>query len=401
MPYYKDGNIAQFVERQGPLQPAQRNRGIYQLLQGIQYLHEGLGIAHRDIKPQNNLVASTDPLHIVLSDFGLAKVAAELMKTQCGTYWYWAPDLFQSKDETPDLSKNKVPGYQVAVDIWSAGVVMYEWMYHGLPKHDDYDIKSAGVWTWGWARLLASAVENHCSTSTKSSEEFAALDLLKRMLVIDVKDRYTAEQCLKAGEESGLFEPPGPGSQIIDGDAGLETDSEDLQTNGTFLSEASTRRTALSPAAVKRIQSIKQASYNRLMQISGHILLEKEKEKELAQVGTLFETTPPNADDRPVEDDAADSSFDIEEPQDPDEARPQSANFLLTDRAKIPPKVPKVKIEYLADSRFPPDNIPLLNGNFEAAAIETPRTAQHPTLDEDFPGVQDSVLWYDTACDEE
>jgi len=94
---------------------------MYQLSRALAHIH-GMGICHRDIKPQNLLV---DPARQILKlcDFGSAKV---LMKGEpniayiCSRY-YRAPELiFGSTD------------YNTAVDVWSQGCVMAE-MLKGSP----------------------------------------------------------------------------------------------------------------------------------------------------------------------------------------------------------------------------------------------------------------------------
>ncbi len=56
-----------------------------QMVEGLQYLH-GRNIAHRDLKPENYLVVSKNSnVHILMADFGLARLHAGDMKTLCGT----------------------------------------------------------------------------------------------------------------------------------------------------------------------------------------------------------------------------------------------------------------------------------------------------------------------------
>jgi serine/threonine protein kinase len=44
---------------------------MWQVLKGLRHLHR-LGILHRDLRTQNLLVASMDPLRVVLADLGLS-----------------------------------------------------------------------------------------------------------------------------------------------------------------------------------------------------------------------------------------------------------------------------------------------------------------------------------------
>lgn len=88
---------------------------MYQLARALAHIH-GMGICHRDIKPQNLLV---DPnLQVLkLCDFGSAKVlvAGEPNVAYICSRYYRAPELiFGSTD------------YSTAIDVWSQGCVMAE-----------------------------------------------------------------------------------------------------------------------------------------------------------------------------------------------------------------------------------------------------------------------------------
>ncbi|KAF4630441.1 hypothetical protein G7Y89_g7698 [Cudoniella acicularis] len=72
------------------------------------------GITHRNIKPDNILVATKNPMFIKLADFGLSTEKAEL-GTICSTPGYAAPELFSEKPAA----------YTNAVDIWSVGAVIW------------------------------------------------------------------------------------------------------------------------------------------------------------------------------------------------------------------------------------------------------------------------------------
>ncbi|VFQ79050.1 unnamed protein product [Cuscuta campestris] len=95
---------------------------MYQIFRGLAYIHNVVGVCHRDVKPQNLLV---DPLthQVKLCDFGSAKV---LVKGEsniayiCSRY-YRAPELIFGATE-----------YTSSVDIWSAGCVLAELLL-GLP----------------------------------------------------------------------------------------------------------------------------------------------------------------------------------------------------------------------------------------------------------------------------
>jgi len=88
-----------------------------QVAMGLRYLHLD-NIVHRDIKPENLLVNHDDVLKI--ADFGWCAVSSTLRTTFCGTLDYLAPEMIQGR------------GHDSTLDIWSAGVLLYE-MIVGAP----------------------------------------------------------------------------------------------------------------------------------------------------------------------------------------------------------------------------------------------------------------------------
>ncbi|XP_072971478.1 shaggy-related protein kinase eta-like isoform X2 [Typha angustifolia] len=88
----------------------------YQIFRGLAYIHNVLGVCHRDVKPQNLLV---DPHthQVKLCDFGSAKVLTKgeaNISYICSRY-YRAPELIFGATE-----------YTTSIDIWSAGCVLAE-----------------------------------------------------------------------------------------------------------------------------------------------------------------------------------------------------------------------------------------------------------------------------------
>ena len=117
-----------------------------QMAAGIAYAHAA-GIAHRDIKAENVLVFSKDPLRVKVTDWGLAYRrdidSPEKKRERCGSLLYAAPELTH-----PSRYASRTQGsmeYDIdpfAADTWSFGVTTYIVAHLGLPYMEE-DIMSS------------------------------------------------------------------------------------------------------------------------------------------------------------------------------------------------------------------------------------------------------------------
>ena len=92
------------------------------LLVIIEHLHER-EIIYRDLKPENIVI--DDEGYPKLIDFGTSKFIKARTFTIVGTPHYMAPELITGH------------GYSLAIDIWSIGVITYEFLYGKVPFGDD------------------------------------------------------------------------------------------------------------------------------------------------------------------------------------------------------------------------------------------------------------------------
>ncbi|MBK9089619.1 MAG: serine/threonine protein kinase [Holophagales bacterium] len=103
------------VRERGPLRERETARIAIPLLEALEYSH-GRGIVHRDIKPENIILDREG--RPFLMDFGIAKSAGSLVKTQTGfllgTPAYVAPEQAQGK---------KLDG---RADLYALGVTLYK-----------------------------------------------------------------------------------------------------------------------------------------------------------------------------------------------------------------------------------------------------------------------------------
>ncbi|XP_045881783.1 serine/threonine-protein kinase Chk2 isoform X2 [Meles meles] len=154
----------------------------YQMLLAVQYLHEN-GIIHRDLKPENVLLSSQkEDCLIKITDFGQSKILGEtsLMRTLCGTPTYLAPEV---------LNSFGTAGYNRAVDCWSLGVILFICL-SGYPPFSEHktQVSLKDQITSGKFNFIP---EVWAEVSEK------ALDLVKKLLIVDPKVRFTTEEALR------------------------------------------------------------------------------------------------------------------------------------------------------------------------------------------------------------
>ena len=94
-----------------------------QMARALHYAHQH-SIIHRDVKPSNMLFAKENPYHLLLADFGIAKIQGLRGMTKSGiaigTPEYMSPEQAEGKESDPRS------------DIYSLGIVLYE-MLTGRP----------------------------------------------------------------------------------------------------------------------------------------------------------------------------------------------------------------------------------------------------------------------------
>jgi serine/threonine protein kinase len=106
-----------------------------EIVLALDYLHNTVGVIYRDLKPENCLLDADG--HLLLTDFGLSKVAVEDPATpggsRCnslgvGTFEYMAPELIRGSDIS-----DWGPGYGKACDWWSFGALACDMMTGSPP----------------------------------------------------------------------------------------------------------------------------------------------------------------------------------------------------------------------------------------------------------------------------
>lgn len=179
-----EGELFNWIVARQKLTEAETRKVFVQLFQGVKYLHER-NIVHRDIKPENILLTDKN-LSVKIADFGLAKIIGEasFTTTLCGTPSYVAPEI---------LENTKHRKYTRAVDIWSLGVVLYICLCGFPPFSDELNTPERPY-------TLAQQIKmGHFDYPSPYWDPIGdpALDLIDRMLTVDVSKRITIDECLE------------------------------------------------------------------------------------------------------------------------------------------------------------------------------------------------------------
>lgn len=211
MAYYPLGKIG----NAGNIDEDRYVSALGQILDGLSHLH-AKGVAHRDLKPENILIEMDPLFKVVVADFGMAKVVTDtvLLQTFCGSLKYAAPEVFPSHSS----------GHGPLVDIWSLGIIVFEWIY-GIPdppdtpkpkkKNKEISVQTYRDWIDIWAKLLLNKLEDQ--------ENDMVIHILVNMIEIKIRKRWSASRCLMQGFKNGLFK-----RRMADGLVVCASDAHDL-----------------------------------------------------------------------------------------------------------------------------------------------------------------------------
>jgi serine/threonine protein kinase len=133
MEYVKGQDLEKLVSARGYLPVANAAFYIHQVALGLQHAHER-GMVHRDIKPNNLMLAIEGKKHVVkILDFGLAKATsekdAETRQTKSGQML--GTPLFVSPEQISDARSA-----DIRADVYSLGCTLY-YLLSGRPPFQD------------------------------------------------------------------------------------------------------------------------------------------------------------------------------------------------------------------------------------------------------------------------
>lgn len=228
MEFVPGGDLGKLIADQGAFNETEGKTLTMQLLSALDYLHSN-NITHRDVKPDNILINSYEPLDVKLTDFGLSKIVDSeqtFLRTFCGTLLYCAPEVYTEYPEYDDNGvrsrdgrKRRTPGqrYSHAVDIWSLGGVLF----YCLTTAPPYPVKG-GI---SHSELLQMIMSRRLNVTPLQQQRVSdtGIDFLSRMLQRRPEHRATIAE-LDVHPWLG-----GSGSVVASQSYDEITDDEDLE----------------------------------------------------------------------------------------------------------------------------------------------------------------------------
>lgn len=180
MRYADNGDLLDFVKKNGVVLEQQAKLWFRQMASGLHYLH-GKNIAHRDLKCENILLSRR--FNVKLADFGFARFCVDddgrrvLSQTYCGSAAYAAPEVVNGTPYNPKLS-----------DVWSLGIILFIMLNASMP-FDDSNLRKLlkDQTTRNWT--FRSRVRDSVSSAAKS--------LVKHILEPDITLRLTLERVIQ------------------------------------------------------------------------------------------------------------------------------------------------------------------------------------------------------------
>ncbi|EAY09535.1 CAMK family protein kinase [Trichomonas vaginalis G3] len=120
-----NGDLLAAVNRQGKMDEQQAKLYFAQLIVVLDYLHNDMLVAHRDLKAENVLLDKNENIRLI--DFGFSRSFTAddpNLNTTCGSPAYVPPEMIKRE------------AYTVQADVWSTGILLYSLVVGRLPFED-------------------------------------------------------------------------------------------------------------------------------------------------------------------------------------------------------------------------------------------------------------------------
>ncbi|XP_067046314.1 uncharacterized protein [Acropora muricata] len=223
MEFVSGGELFERVAAADCLTEKEASFYMYQLLQGLQYMHNK-NIVHLDLKPENIVCVSKDNWDIKLIDFGLAQELepGERMKALKGTPEFMAPEAVNFEV------------ISLATDMWSVGVIAYILLSGLSPLLGDDDNETL-------TNVTAADWDFDDESFDVISDQ--AKDFISKLMVKNPRKRNTVAQCLQ--------------HDWMKGSASANAVKIDTKKLRQFLAKRRWQKSVNALVAVRRLSSLK------------------------------------------------------------------------------------------------------------------------------------------------
>jgi len=131
----------------------------WQVLDGLEYLHKGMHVIHRDVKPSNLLLNSRGMVKV--TDFGVSgeledDIASQQKITWVGTIYYMSPERVRGEQ------------YRYDSDIWSLGLTLLESLSGRYPYQEETRNQKRSLSFW---ELMKRIVEQEAPSQALKGVE--------------------------------------------------------------------------------------------------------------------------------------------------------------------------------------------------------------------------------------
>lgn len=171
MEYVEGTTLLEYANNNDPLSKHDIQTIFGQLIISVDFLHSH-NIIHRDLKCENVLIDQNKNIRLI--DLNFSCQNGYLHSTICGSPGYVAPEMI----------KNEL--YGDSVDIWSLGIILYAITFGRLPFENNNVYE-----------LFNTIILKEPPYPQKSDIDENLLDLIKKMLVKNPKDRITIDEIKK------------------------------------------------------------------------------------------------------------------------------------------------------------------------------------------------------------